>query len=231
MKKIFSILLTLFLCTQLDAKNKNKFLKPDNFMKAAIGKFAACLPGPTGATGSTGVKGPKGTTGSTGVKGPKGATGPTGTSSVGIDYFYAFSTGAQDSTGTSFIPITLENFTPSNGWTPTDTTNTVFICPATGTYEIAYTLSNFSNVPAGSQAAVFAVTVNDIAIPGSIALDTNNTGGSFVRVFEVDLTAGDQISLTWAIPAVGHGVIAADFSTISAVNYSTVTASLMVHQI
>jgi hypothetical protein len=85
MKKIFSLLLTLFLYAPLGAKNK--FLKPDNFMKAAIGKFAACLPGPTGATGTTGLtgigrpgargaQGPTGATGATGFTGSTGATGP-----------------------------------------------------------------------------------------------------------------------------------------------------------
>jgi hypothetical protein len=65
MKKIFLGLVILFLYVSLSAKNK--FLKPDNFTKAAIGKFAACLPGPTGATG---VQGPRGATGNTGPSFP-----------------------------------------------------------------------------------------------------------------------------------------------------------------
>jgi hypothetical protein len=164
MKKIFSLLLTLLLSTSLGAKNK--FLKPDNFTKAAIGKFAACLPGPTGATGLTGVgrrgaagaQGPTGATGFTGVgtPGAQGATGATGFTGVGTPGADG-NTGATGNTGTlssnfyglvatinrvvptSSAPVFFDNISGGSGFSGNNFSSPITITNA-GTYLVTYSL-------------------------------------------------------------------------------------------
>ncbi|BDC34814.1 hypothetical protein Noda2021_07720 [Candidatus Dependentiae bacterium Noda2021] len=153
----------------------------------------------TGNTGPNGLQGPTGPQGSPGITGESGTTGNTGPKAAAINYFQA-------SLATPFSPIdssdpqiiTFDSVNFSNGWTTPD--NTVFICPATGIYEISYILSY--RITSGINTIQTFVLLNGTSIFNRITESVQNrslSSSGFIEsaslTFIIGLNAGLQLRL------------------------------------
>jgi hypothetical protein len=181
-------LITLLIVSTISAKNK--FLKPDNFTKAVIGKFAACLPGPTGATGATGHKGDPGTNG---TKGPTGATG-----SLSSSYASRAADGTQVVTtvptnidfNTAFIAPVGISYNPLTK---------VFTATTTGVYSITHSI-NVENTGVNNYVVLdyifngTSTTQYTQAVPTPINANYPPTA-VFTNSFLFSVNAGDTFSL------------------------------------
>jgi len=164
---------------------------------------ASTVTGPTGPTGTTGATGaaatgPTGPTGAGGAVGATGATGPTGavTANVAANLISAYDTTTQTvATANTFQAVTFSNNGDLKGWTHTTSTGT-FTCPATGTYNITYSVTaSATSVP---QTASFILVKNGTEIAGSqLAIDfpTVNISRPGTNQLQVDLAASDTIAL------------------------------------